>query len=430
MPHAFAAKADRTTGLHATAHVEALGTPLETHLTQEQLAGMTLYELGDWSALRGSDLWCELHDIDRIRAGVPHALGGGLLSLSAFVGGPHAIAVNLSRTLQTSGVDYGTVAHVATLHFVCPLCSFGQQGTPHGVAAVWAASYSGNAVAASDDGIINASATDDEKEPVLAALREAIAAFNANPVDGTTGDHAVAVRDVFHWTIRAAANQYHKSQADDSEAGKAAEQSLIHAQSARTTGNAPSAAHHDANHITAEVLREMEHEAHLAISHGFAAAIKWVDPAIATTAVADVAAGMAARFNVPIRIVRVDARLPPHVERALVEHEERRKAAETHRVVTIVGITLAAAVGAFMVGYHGMNAVRNWTNNRNADGTLHVRARKLKRKNSDMVTGTMPASDKHSGISMMATTSEHAGTGTPGNTPRRVEQGGVLSPRN
>ena len=453
VPHAFAAKADRSVGLHATAHIDAVGLPSETAFTHAQLAGMNVYPLGDWVDVHGSDLWCELYDIDRLRAGLLAPLGGGLLTMAAFVEPSsthtrsvdgvahvlhHTVAVNLSRTLAEST----DAVHVATLHFVCPLCGFGQQGTPAGVAAVWTATAFGAAgvqdvgssdaldsagrVPSSPGAVIDIEVTE-SVDPVMAAIRDAIAAFDAHPV-GNAADHASAVRDVLHWAIRASANHYHQQAADAAGDAGEAQARLAEAQAERISGPSSGAEHHGAGPITAAMLRDLEHEAHVVVSHGFKAAIKAGDPAIATTAILNLAAGLAARFDVPYRVVRVDAPLPPHVEAALVAHEARRKAdGEQHGAVAIVAVTLLSSVIAFLAGYHGMNAYRAWAASRSGSGVLAVR-KKLKRKNSDVLGGgNVPPSDAKGGGSMP--TMHEQDSGTPGNTPRRVEQGGVLSPR-
>ena len=441
VPHAFAAKADRSVGLHATAPIEAVGPAAEAVPSAEQLTGMNVYPLGDWADVHGSDLWCEMHDIDRLRAGLLAPLGGGLLSMAAFadangVGGAavqprHAVAVKLSRTLT----DTTDSVHVATLHFVCPLCGFGQQGTPAGVAAVWTATAFGAAVPMTDDvgtgsadsdGQFTSTSSDtgdvpDSADPLMAAIREAIAAFDAHPV-GNAGDHSSAVRDVLHWTIRASANHYHAQAAGGVDDAAAA---LAEAQTARISGPAIAASYHSSGPITAADLRALEHEAHVVVSHGFKAAIKaGNDPAVAAQAVLNLAAGLAARFDAPYRVVRVDAPLPPHVEAAMAAHEARRNAGGEQPIMgtgTIVAVTLLASVVAFMAGYHGMNAYRAWAASR---GGGVVVVKKLKRKDSNAPTAATK------GGAMPTMHEQDAGqAGTPGNTPRRVEQGGILSPR-
>lgn len=441
VPHAFAAKADRTVGLHATAPIEAVGPAAEAVPSADQLNGMNVYPLGDWANVHGADLWCELYDIDRLRAGLLSPLGGGLLSMAAFadansVGGAvlpprHAVAVNLSRTL----VDTTDSVHVATLHFVCPLCGFGQQGTPAGVAAVWTATAFGVAVPMSDDvgtsggdsdGQFTSTSSDtgdvsDSADPLMAAIREAIAAFDAHPV-GDAGDHASAVRDVLHWTIRASANHYHAQAAGGGDDAAAA---LAEAQTARISGPDATANYHGAGPITAADLRALEHEAHVVVSHGFKAAIKaGNDPAVAAQAVLNLAAGLAARFDVPYRVVRVDAPLPPHVEAAMAAHEARRNAAGQQHILgsgTIVAVTLLASVVAFLAGYHGMNAYRAWAASRGGGVTV---GKRLKRKDSNAPFAATK------GDAMPTMHEQDVGqAATPGNTPRRVEQGGILSPR-
>jgi hypothetical protein len=446
VPHAFAAKADRAVGLHATAHIEAVGPAAEAVPTAEQLAGMNVYHLGDWADVHGSDLWCELHDIDRLRAGLLAPLGGGLLSIAAFADATsvdgavvpprHAVAVNLSRTL----VETTDSVHVATLHFVCPLCGFGQQGTPEGVAAVWTATAFGAAVQMADDVGSGGSSdeqftssssshlftgdTSDPTDPLMAAIREAIAAFDAHPMDDIdAGNHSTAVRDVLHWTIRASANHYHAQAAGGGDDAAA----LAEAQASRISGpDITTNHHHGSGPITAADLRDLEHEAHVVVSHAFKAAIKaGNDPAVAAQAVLNLAAGLAARFDAPYRVVRVDAPLPPHVEAAMAAHEARRNAGGEQHIMgtsTIVAVTLLASIVAFLAGYHGMNAYRAWAASR---GGGMVVVRRLKRKDSN---APRPAATK--GGAMPTMPEQDAGQlGTPSDTPRRVEQGGILSPR-
>ena len=82
---AAAASAARGEGLHATLPVE--------HVTSDATSAAAssmhetrgnAYAVGDWAALKGADLWCELYDIDRAAAGLADALGGALLRAADF----------------------------------------------------------------------------------------------------------------------------------------------------------------------------------------------------------------------------------------------------------------------------------------------------------------------------------------------------------
>jgi hypothetical protein len=93
VPLAAAANADRRQGLHATLPVERVASvptaasssiSLEAHTPSEAPSNHNAYHVGDWGALRGSDLWCELYDIDRAAAGLTDALGGTLLRAADF----------------------------------------------------------------------------------------------------------------------------------------------------------------------------------------------------------------------------------------------------------------------------------------------------------------------------------------------------------
>jgi hypothetical protein len=86
---AAAASAARGEGLHATLPVEHV-TSAATSAADVAAASSgppargNAYAVGDWAALKGADLWCELYDIDRAAAGLADALGGALLRAADF----------------------------------------------------------------------------------------------------------------------------------------------------------------------------------------------------------------------------------------------------------------------------------------------------------------------------------------------------------
>ena len=81
---AAAAAASRGAGLHATLPVEQVMSPATSADADAALPVGNAYAVGDWAALRGADLWCELYDIDRAAAGLADAMGGALLRTSDF----------------------------------------------------------------------------------------------------------------------------------------------------------------------------------------------------------------------------------------------------------------------------------------------------------------------------------------------------------
>ena len=82
---AAAASAARGAGLHATLPVEHVTSAADVAAASSMPpARGNAYAVGDWAALKGADLWCELYDIDRAAAGLADALGGALLRAADF----------------------------------------------------------------------------------------------------------------------------------------------------------------------------------------------------------------------------------------------------------------------------------------------------------------------------------------------------------
>jgi hypothetical protein len=127
MPLAAAANADRRQGLHATLPVERVASPPgpsssnspSIEAMSSSPATHNAYHVGDWGALRGADLWCELYDIDRAAAGLTEALGGTLLRAADFAAAGRDQITCVPMRVRAAARARGCVRSVARVSCVC-----------------------------------------------------------------------------------------------------------------------------------------------------------------------------------------------------------------------------------------------------------------------------------------------------------------------
>jgi len=427
-PQALAARADRRVGLHATLPVEQVASSADPQslLSHSALDVLNAYSLGDWAALGSSDLWCELYDLDRAAAGLTGALGGALLRRDDFAAQSSlADAHTLARNF-TAWVDGAGSVHTATLRFRCPLCAFGESGTPDALAAIWAAKGAADAhqalfpkvtqpqLAAQgvqldkepdvDDAFFANAVSTPQYEAYVAAIGEAASFWGTHPIPGE-GDHSNAARAWLAFAIQASANH-----------------AMAWRPPVAPVSGEPSSAHHDAAAVVPPaMLDELQREAQVVIAESFDAAKRMGGNVhVATFAIAGLASGLAARFNVPLRIVHTDEDMAPHINEAIqllhAKEESRRTAvivAVTLACVTVGALLCAAAVHAWRVK---MGLVAGPT------------GRKLKRKTSDLPGMPGGHGEATEGAQQRLPGVCEVQLGTPGNTPRTPREG-VNSPR-